>query len=119
MSNFFFLIIFFPIALVIAILFDRIFQSPKDYRREIENDLTRSGYKLIDIQIPKLFETGPFPKFESKIYMFGERLGPINGDKTRFRIIKYRDQNGTEKSTWIKIELKNFKIFAITWSPSL
>jgi len=42
-------------------------QSPDDNKDEIVKELEKNNMELIDIKVPKLFDTGPFPKFQVSV----------------------------------------------------
>jgi hypothetical protein len=41
------------------------------------------------------------------------------GEKSRYRIIKYKEKQGRQHESWLKIEITAFVIVKMEWSPKL
>ncbi len=102
-----------------AFFFDRLLQSPNDYKDKIIANLEAKGYTLVDIRIPKIFQTSPFPKFEIKIQPIQTKVLGVSGEKTRFRIVRFKDKEGLLRESWIEIEIVAFMVSEIKWEPEL
>lgn len=105
-------------GIVLSIAFDRIIQSPNDYKEKIVDELNKNGYTLVDIQIPEIFKTGPFPKFRVSFSPQTNIFG-VSGERTRYRIVRYKNAIGITRQSWIRIEIMAFKIVRIKWIPEL
>lgn len=104
------------IALSVAI--DRMIQSPNDYKDKIVDELNKKGYTLVDIKIPGLFKTGPFPKFRVS-FAPQTRIFGVSGERTLYRIVRYKNAIGITKQSWIRIEIMAFMLVRIKWIPEL
>jgi hypothetical protein len=104
-----------PIFIVISAVLRWKMQSPEAYKEKIIKQLDEKGYQLINISIPGLFKTGPFSKF--RIILGQDRLIGISGERTFYRIVKYKNQNGIIRQSWIRIDVNNFLVVRINWIP--
>ncbi len=93
-------------------------QSPDDNKEDILNELKSKGLELVEIKIPKLFDTGPFPKVQISFGPQTQVMG-VRGEKSRYRIVKYKDKKGRQYESWLKIEIAAFVIVKMEWSPKL
>jgi len=107
-----------PIVLAISIWADWAWQSPEDYKEKIIKQLEEKGFQLVDISMPGIFKTGPFPKFQISFGPQTKIMG-VSGEKTRYRIVKYKNQNGVIKQSWIRINVTAFVVIRIKWIPEL
>lgn len=117
-SYFILIICLIPIVLGIFVWADWALQSPEDYKEKIIKQLDENGYQLVDILVPGIFKTGPFPKFQISFGPQTNIMG-IRGEKTRYRIVKYKNQNGVIKESWIRINVSAFVVVRIKWIPEL
>jgi hypothetical protein len=108
-----------PFVLGFIILLNRAFQSPNDYKGKIIEALESKGYTLENITIPKLFDTGPFKRFPIQFSFVQTKVLGVSGEKTRYRIVKYKDKNGLMKKSWIEINIVAFIVTSIKWRPDL
>ena len=108
-----------PVGLLVFLLFDHLTQSKNDYKERIEQDLKKHNCVFVDIELPGLFKSGPFPFV--KLNMFRQRSGItfLKGFKTRYRIVTYKTSSGVLKKAWAKIEIKSFQVDDIEWRPSI
>ena len=116
------IIIFIIIALVLIpliIYLNHKSQSSDDNKEDILKELKSKGLELVDITIPKLFDTGPFPKFKVSIGPQTQVMGVRGGKSSRYRIVKYKDKKGREHESWLKIEITAFVVVNMEWSPKL
>ncbi len=106
------------ILIIIMFFLSHISQSTDDNRDDIIRELKSKKLELIEIKTPKLFETGPFPKFEISFGPQTKVMG-VSGEKTHIRKVKYRDRKGNKKESWVKIEVTAFIIVEMEWIPEL
>ncbi len=106
------------ILVLIMFVFSYLDQSADDNKDDITKELRKKKLELIEIKLPKLFETGPFPKFKISFGVQTEVMG-VSGEKTRIRKVKYIDKKGATKESWVKIETTAFKIVKMEWLPEL
>jgi hypothetical protein len=109
---------FIPIVIAIVVTIDWAIQSPYDYKEKITQQLSEKGYQLIDISMPGIFKTGPFSKFQISFGPQTSFMG-VSGEKTRYRIVKYKNQSGVIKQSWIRINVTAFVVVRIKWIPEL
>jgi hypothetical protein len=43
----------------------------------------------------------------------------VSGEKTRFRIVRFKDKEGLLRESWIEIEIVAFMVSEIKWEPEL
>ena len=91
----------------------------EEFEDDIKNDLKKRGMKLVDIQMPGAFDTGPFPKFEIISFGFQSHIFNFRGEKIRYRKVKYKDRRGRVKESWVKLKFIAFSLVSIKWSPEL
>ena len=114
-------LIFLAVVIIIIpayIYLNHLGQSPDDNKSDIEKALKKKGLKLIEIKVPKLFDTGPFPKIEFSIGPQTQVLG-VRGEKSRYRIVKFENKKGMINEAWVKIEITAFVVVRMRWSPEL
>ncbi|THD68032.1 hypothetical protein E7Z59_10320 [Robertkochia marina] len=92
--------------------------SSEAVEEDIKKDLMKKGMKLVEIKTPKAFDTGPFPKFGISIGIQTNIAG-FRGEKTRYRIVKYKDGKDQIKESWVKLEFVAFSLVSIKWSPEI
>jgi hypothetical protein len=108
-----------PILIVIFAVFGWKMQSPLAFKNEIIEQLDESGYQLIDISIPGLLKTGPFPKFRIRLLPIQTEIMGVSGEQTFYRIVKYKNKSGVIKESWIRIDVTAFRVERIKWIPEL
>ncbi len=92
----------------------------KDYKEIIEPTLNRYGYEFVSSKTPKLFNVGPFPKFEVKVGGIQTRTPIGSGEYTEYRIVRFKNMmSGEERESWVKLEFEAFKFRSDTWKPEL
>jgi hypothetical protein len=91
----------------------------KDYRELIEPMLQHAGYRFLSAKAPRLFDVGPFPKFEVKSQPV-QTITPIGrGEYDQYRIVYAAASDGKEKSFWVRLEFAAFRFSKAEWRPSL
>ncbi|MDA3790039.1 MAG: hypothetical protein PF503_16275 [Desulfobacula sp.] len=92
----------------------------KDYRELIEPNLNMYGYEFVSSITPKLFDVGPFPKFEITVGSTQTRTPIGSGEYTEYRIVRFINKNNSEeKESWVKLEFEAFMFKSVTWKPEL
>ena len=94
-------------------------QSTDQNIKEIVEDLNSKGLELIEVKVPRIFDTGPFPKFEISPAPVQTRVMGVSGEKTRYRIVTYKDKKGRVYESWLKIDITAFYLVKMKWSPIL
>lgn len=107
-----------PIVIAISVWAHWAWQSPEDYKQKIIKQLDENGYQLVDISVPGIFKTCPFPKFQISFGPQTKIMG-VSGEKICYRIVKYKNQNGVIKQSWIRINVTALVVVRIKWIPEL
>ena len=92
----------------------------KDYRELIEPNLKEYGHEFVSSTPPKMFDVGPFPKFEIKFGGIQTRTPIGSGEYTEYRIVRFKNTNtGEVKENWVMLEFEAFMFKSATWKPEL
>jgi hypothetical protein len=111
----FIILLFSLIVVYFAIKNGWIIQSSDTFKIKILKHLNDKGYQLKEIIIPHESKTCPFPKIE--IYGSHTEIMGFNGEKTFYRIVKYKNKSGEIKESWIRININAFIFVKIDWIP--
>jgi len=87
----------------------------QDYRKWIEPELNRQGYKVIEIKPAPMFQTGPFPKLEIRVGGIHTRTPLGRGEYSEYRIVQALDLTGQPIVLWCKLEFEAFRFKQISW----
>ncbi len=91
----------------------------KDYREVIEPMLQRAGYRFLCVKTPRLFDVGPFPKFEWKPQSLQTETPIGRGEYNQYRIVYASTTDGEKKQFWVRLEFVAFKFENAEWIPKL
>jgi hypothetical protein len=104
------------IAVGAAIIFFVAFRRhTRDYRRYLEPPLKRCGVEYVSARTPKIFQTGPFPKFEIEMGRPVTNAGGIQGEYIEYRIVTLRDADRQLLELWACMEFEAFKFRRVRW----
>lgn len=84
----------------------------------IMHDLNDSGYQVIDIKTPGTFSKRPSPSGRKAFQM----IRPLKGSKqerTKYRIVRYRDNKGVIRQSWVRIHSTAMEKEKVTWLPEI
>lgn len=88
----------------------------KNYEELLTKLLDEQRGKFISSMTPPLFDVGPFPKISVKLHKKFSRTPIGSGEYSVYRIVRFCDQSGEEKESWVKLDFVWFKFTSATWS---
>ena len=91
----------------------------KTYQELLEPELKGFGFNFVSSTTPKLFDRGPFPKFEIEIGRPTLKTPIGSGGYDEYRIVRFRDPRGVEHEAWARLKFALFRIWKIDWVPAL
>ena len=92
----------------------------RSYRKLVNTELTKQGHTLVSVETPPAYDTGPFPKIEGPyLQRRSATILGISGQWNTYRIVRYADPSGTEKSAWVRLRYEAFRLKDITWKPKI
>jgi hypothetical protein len=100
---------------VVALVLIAYRRNRRDYREHLEPVLTAQGYRFLSAKRPGLFNVGPFPKIEFKIGRPTSDVLGVSGEHNEYRVVKFRDAEGTVYELWAKLEFELFHLRRIRW----
>jgi hypothetical protein len=81
--------------------------------------LREHGLTLISSTSPRLFQTGPFPKFSIQVQPIETQVGGIGGEYSTYRIVTVRSSDGRQHTVWAKLSFAAFRLRHVEWRPAL
>ena len=92
----------------------------RSYRKRFTAELAKYGHTLVSIETPPAHDTGPFPKLEGPyLQRRSARVLGISGEWNTYRIVRYTDPSGAERSAWVRLRYEAFRLKDITWKPKI
>lgn len=92
----------------------------KTYQEILAPALSAQGLEFISAVTAKLFDVGPFPKFEVEIGTYSRSTGPTgSGHYQQYRIVKVRDKAGREQEVWARLTFEFWNLKRVEWKPEL
>lgn len=118
-SEMLYIILAFPVVLVLLILADWFRQSEHDFAEALSDELSKSGATLVAVKVLPPFSSGPFPFI--RFQLFGPGSGLLFSEHRRicYRKLTYRARTGELFVTWVRINVKAGKPVGLDWRPSV
>lgn len=93
----------------------------RSYRKLFTTELAKYGHTLVSIETPPAYDTGPFPKGKGLhlVRRSTTIFGIIPGEWNTYRIVRYTDPSGAERSAWVRLRYEAFRLKDITWNPKI
>ncbi len=92
----------------------------RSYRKLATAELAKYGHPLVSIETPPAHDTGPFPKLEGPyLQRRSATILGISGEWNTYRIVRYTDPSGAERSAWVRLRYEAFRLKEITWNPKI
>lgn len=101
------------------LIFIRLFGSWRadTYADTLGTFLRTHGCRLVKVDIPRWYQTGPFPKVAvSEDAPQVEAMG-VSLTHVEYRIVTFMDTTGQEKRRWVRLWLSPFGAHEILWEP--
>jgi hypothetical protein len=87
----------------------------RDCRQYLEPPLKQCRVEYVSARSPKIFQTGPFPKFEIEMGRPVTNAAGVQGEYTEYRIVTFRDTNRQLHELWACVEFEAFKFRRVRW----
>lgn len=87
-------------------------------RDRIMHDLSNNGYQMIDIKTTGPFSKGPHASGNKRFQV----MRPLKGsgrERTKYRIVRYKDNKGMIRQSWIRIHSTAMEKEKVTWLPEI
>lgn len=93
----------------------------RSYRKLVTAELAKYGHTLVSVETPPAHDTGPFSKGKGLhlVRRSTTTLGIISGEWNTYRIVRYTDPSGAERSAWVRLRYEAFRLKEITWNPKI
>jgi hypothetical protein len=102
------------VALFIA---SRIVWRTRTYSEQLAAFLAEHYCSLVSVDIPRFWETGPFPKVSVRFgAVHTEALG-VSMTHFEHRIVTFTDKTGTQQALWVRLLVNMLTIQDIIWEP--
>ena len=95
----------------------RIVWRIRTYEKALSAFLAEHDYTLVSVDIPRFWETGPFPKVSIRFGVFRTQLLGISMTHFEHRIVSFRDKSGAEHTLWVRLLVNMLTIQEIIWEP--
>ncbi len=111
-----------PIYIVIglaiaAFLLVRAVSGRKTYADILGPYLTEHGCTLVRVDIPRFYQTGPFPKVSVRVGAVQTRIVGLDTTHFEHRIVAFRDSSGDECTRWVRMLISSLGVQDIIWEP--
>lgn len=96
------------------------FRHLRSYNKLLTAELAKYGHTFVSAETPPAFDTGPFPKREGwrRLRRKATILG-ISGQWDTYRIVRYVNKEGEEKTSWVRLRFEAFGLKDIIWNPQI
>lgn len=109
--------IIFIVVMITVLVLTRVRWRRKTYTDVLEPYLKNYGCELIRIDIPRFYETGPFPKVAIRMGAVQTRVFGVSTTHFEYRIVTFRDRSGIEITRWVRMLLHPLGAQDIVWEP--
>ncbi len=79
--------------------------------------LAQHGCGLVKVDIPRFWETGPFPRVSVRIGGVHSQVAGVRTTHFEHRIVTFRDADGNQSRRWVRLLLNPLGIQDIIWEP--
>lgn len=86
------------------------------FRPELESIIEGQGCKLLSVEIPERFDSGPFPAPSGTV---SHGAAVVMLDYGTFRIVRFQDDEGKEHLAWARLFFNGSVVENIEWKPDL
>lgn len=95
----------------------RIIWRTRTYSEQLSTFLSESDCTLVSVEIPRFWQTGPFPKISVRGgAIHTEALG-LNMTHFEHRIVTFTDKTGAQHTLWVRLLVNMLTIQDIIWEP--
>jgi len=94
-------------------------RARRSYAQRIKPRVESAGLTLLRIDIPRFWQTGPFPKIEFRLTARQTKVGPVSGEYTALRKVVVADNRGQEHQAWCRLQFSAFRLDTIEFRPPL
>jgi len=105
-------------GVVISIVVNRSDRTADPLNDRIMHDLNDSGYQVIEVKTPGSLGKRPSSKSRTGFHA----MKPLKGSKqerTRYRIVRYIDNKGVVRQSWVRIHSTAMEKEKVTWLPEI
>ena len=95
----------------------RIAWRRKTYADVLTPYLSKHGCALVKVEIPRFWDTGPFPRVTVRIGGVQSRIAGVRTTHFEHRIVTFCDSGGRQRRRWVRLLLHPFGVQDIIWEP--
>ena len=106
------------IALVVAVyVATRLLWRRKTYAEILSPYLAEHGCELVRVDIPRFYQTGPFPKLSVRMGAVRAQVMGVNLTHFEHRVVTFKDKNGNQCTRWVRMFISPLGAQDIIWAP--
>ncbi len=102
---------------VAVFLLVRLMWRGRTYAEVLAPYLADHGYEIVRIEVPRFYQTGPFPMIAFRAGAVQTRIGGIDTTRFAHRIVTFRDHEQRETTRWVRLLVNSFGVQDIIWEP--
>lgn len=94
-------------------------RSRKPHTDRIIPEVEAAGLSYLSSRIPRLWESGPFPKFRVRVTFVDSQFGPLDGEYEAVRVVRVLDRRGQTHTVWVRLTFTAFALSNFESRPDL
>ncbi len=102
---------------VVLLVGSRIAWRMQTYSRQLSAFLAEHDCSLVSVKIPKLWQTGPFPKVSVRVGAVHTEILGVLMTHFEHRIVTFKDKSGAQHTLWVRLLVNFLTIQDIIWEP--
>jgi hypothetical protein len=87
------------------------------YEQILRPFMTQHGCELVDIWIPKFYQTGPFPKIAFRRSRLEFHIFSCSLTHIEYRIVSFKTKTGDQCTRWVRLLINPKGAQEIVWEP--